>query len=55
MTIEDFIKENQAQIDYWICKETGSNDPLDNQERELWVMNDQALYNWAKDEGVDMD
>jgi hypothetical protein len=28
------------------------NFELDNDERELWIANDESLYNWARSEGA---
>jgi hypothetical protein len=51
MTIEDFIEEHREEIDVTIHRMvTGS---LDDEERESWIMNDEGLYDWAIDEGVE--
>lgn len=51
MTLAQFIKENRERIDRVIertCKNCRKND----EERRLWILNDEGLYLWAKDEGV---
>jgi len=51
MTMRDFIKENRAELDAAIkrmCPNCGLND----EERRLWVLNDEGLYRWARSEGV---
>ena len=27
-------------------------EPLNDRERRLWILNDEGLYNWARQEGV---
>jgi len=51
MTPLNFIKENKEEIDRAI-KNVCPNFPIDNDERRLWVLNDEGLYNWAKEKGV---
>ena len=29
--------------------------PLDDDDLELWILNDEGLYDWARREGVDFD
>ena len=53
MTIEKFIEENKVEIDKAIKRACPSCD-LDNDEREMWIMNDEGLYQWAIDEGVEI-
>lgn len=54
MTVEEFIDDNRAAIDEAIqglCPNIGD---LDDDERELWLLNDEGLYNWAQEMGVDI-
>ena len=51
MELETFIKENRKEIDAHINQINPGFD-IDDTERELWVMNDESLYNWAENEGV---
>lgn len=51
MTLAEFIKENKEGIDTTI-KSIYSNCSLNNEERRLWILNDEGLYSWAKSEGV---
>jgi len=47
MTMRQFIRENRAKIDEY------TQSPYKNdEERRLWVLNDEGLYNWARQEGV---
>ena len=51
MTLKEFIKRNRTEIDSLIR----SNVPecnIDNDERELWILNDEWLYKWARRCGV---
>lgn len=51
MTMRDFIKQNRTEIDMAI-KRAVPNAQLNNEERRLWILNDEGLYNWARSEGV---
>ena len=47
MTLQNFIKENRAEIDNFI------DSPYKNDsERRLWIYNDEYLYKWARSCGV---
>lgn len=51
VTLKQFIKENRQELDKCIqraCPGAARND----EERRLWVLNDEGLYNWARSEGV---
>ena len=53
MTLQEFIDDNRAELDLMI--RTAIDQPnfdLDDDERRLWVMNDEGLYNWALESGV---
>ena len=53
MTLKNFIKENKVDIDIYINSILGNKDAKYNyEERRLWILNDELLYNWAKREGV---
>lgn len=57
MTIADFIRFNRPEIDQVICEAVGTNRqaiPIDDDERESWVLNDENLYRWAQSEGVEV-
>lgn len=52
----DFIAEHRAELDQAIAQRLGKPHnpyPTDN-ERRLWLLNDEALYNWARSEGVNL-
>ena len=51
MTIKDFIKENRQELDECIQRACPGAPKNDN-ERRLWILNDEGLYNWARSEGV---
>jgi hypothetical protein len=54
MTLKQFIKEHRAAIDECIAralKLPKNPNPNDN-ERRLWILNDEGLYRWARSEGV---
>ena len=46
-TLTEFIKNHRKEIDAMI-KSPYKND----NERRLWILNDEGLYLWAKSEGV---
>ena len=54
MTLRDFIKNNRNELDKLIAKALGMpENPLKNDnERRLWILNDEGLYGWARSEGV---
>lgn len=46
-TLREFIKLHRAEIDQ------ATQSPYKNDdERRLWVLNDEGLYLWARSEGV---
>ena len=51
MTLEQFIKENRQEIDEAI-KRVCDNCRLNDNERRLWILNDEGLYLWARSAGV---
>ena len=53
MTIEEFIDNNRDALDECINR-VFQQDDRDDDERELWIINDEGLYNWALDEGADL-
>lgn len=52
MKLQEFITENKAEIDQCIKNVCPTCD-LDDDERELWILNDEGLYNWALSENVE--
>ena len=48
-SLSQFIKENREEIDR-LTKSPYHND----EERRLWVLNNEGLYNWARSEGVNV-
>jgi hypothetical protein len=50
MSMKAFLRRYRAEITDHVaqCGVTVTND----RERELWVLNDESLYNWARCEGV---
>jgi hypothetical protein len=52
MTIEQFIRNNRKEIDTIIIQALGG-DPnahryRNDEERRLWILNHEGLYNWAR-------
>ena len=53
MTLTQFIKEHRQELDEAIDRALNGNHNLKNDnERRLWVLNDEGLYDWARSEGV---
>lgn len=52
MSKREFIRQNRAEIDEYIRKACPNIGSLNDHERELWVLNDEGLYLWARQEGV---
>lgn len=50
MRLQQFIKENRAELDKCIARILGENDnyKTNDSERRLWILNDEGLYRWAK-------
>lgn len=53
-TLTAFIKSNRSNIDQ-VIKANGGKARNNDEERRLWVLNDESLYNWAITENVDVD
>lgn len=54
MTMQEFIKQHRKELDECIARALGmKRNPRPNDaERRLWILNDEGLYLWAKQEGV---
>jgi hypothetical protein len=53
MTMYEFIRRNRVELDAAIRGVLKRPEyKLDDDERRLWVLNDEGLYNWARSEGV---
>lgn len=53
MTLSEFIKKNRDDIDAGIRRALDDPDyRLNNEERRLWILNDEGLYRWARSAGV---
>ena len=52
MTMRQFLRDNRQAIDAAIKKMCPNGRPSNDAERRLWIANDEALYHWAKREGV---
>lgn len=53
MTMREFIKQNKNEIDSAIQSVLKRPDlKLNNAEREQWILNDEGLYRWARQNRV---
>lgn len=54
MSIEQFIEKHRREIDEYIIGLDYGVVPADDEERAEFIMNDEMLYYWAADYGVDV-
>lgn len=52
MRMREFIRNNRQVIDEVIKRVTKLDTRINDAEREMWVMNDEGLYQAAASEGV---
>lgn len=52
MTKQEFIRDYREAIDRVIRSYNPCPPPITNKERELWILNDEGLYHWARSKGV---
>ena len=52
MTLKDFILKNRKELDVAIERACPNVGKITDEERRLWVLNDEGLYQWARSEGV---
>ena len=55
MKLREFIKNNREELDRLIRRALDRPDfKLNDEERRQWILNDEGLYNWARQEGVSL-
>lgn len=52
MKLQTFINKHRAKITIFILKRVPNIRIVDDKEIRLWILNDESLYLWAKQEGV---
>jgi hypothetical protein len=52
MSLRDFIRANRTALDECIRRACPNIGSLNDNERRLWIVNDEGLYRWARSEGV---
>ena len=52
MTLRAFVRLHRAEITAAIRAACPNLGPLNDEDREDWINNDEGLYLWAKREGV---
>ena len=53
MRMDKYIQDNKEELDIAIkSKVKNPGFKIDNEERRLWILNDEALYNEARRNGV---
>ncbi len=53
LSLANWIKNHRKELDEHI-QDVVPGAPRNDQEREVWVLNDEGLYLWAKGEGVSL-
>lgn len=54
--LREWIRRNRAEIDKAILGRVPNiGDRLNDDERRLWVLNDEGLYLWARGDGARVD
>ena len=51
-SMRKFIVEHRKEIDEAILRANPRQNICNDHERELWILNDEGLYNWTKRNGV---
>ena len=53
-SLQQFIREHRAELDATIARalRCDTNPRANDEERRLWILNDEGLYHWARSEGV---
>jgi hypothetical protein len=51
ISLREFLREHREELDEAIQR-VAPGAPRNDYEREMWVRNDEGLYNWARSEGV---
>jgi hypothetical protein len=54
MTLEEFVRQHRMEIEQHVRSVPGCENlgPLDDDDLEQWVENDESLWLWAQSEGV---
>lgn len=52
MTLKEFIKQNRKELDEAIRRVCPNIPRLNDEERRVWILNDEGLYRWARAERV---
>jgi len=52
MILKEFIRENREEIDRLIINAIGNPRYKNDEERRIWILNDEGLYLRARSEGV---
>jgi hypothetical protein len=47
-----WIREHREELDTYIRRACPNIPRLNDDERLLWILNDEGLYNWVRSEGV---
>jgi hypothetical protein len=53
-SLRAWIRDNREEIDAAIERVNPGNVRFNDDERRLWVLNDEGLYSWARSEGTNV-
>lgn len=51
MSVRDFIRQNRVTIDAEIRSIWSTQGKLNDEDRRVWLLNDEGLYRWARSLG----
>jgi len=52
--MRNFIRQYRTEIDQHIKKVCPNIKSLNDKDRQEWILNDEGLYNWARQEKVNI-
>ena len=53
MSLREFIRRNRTEIKAAIVRQVPNlRLPITDEDLRQWILNDEGLYNWAREEGV---
>lgn len=53
-SLRTWIRDNRKELDECIHRVVPNIGSLNDEERRVWILNDEGLYNWARREGVNI-
>jgi hypothetical protein len=53
-SLRQFIREHREELTQAILRACPNAERIDDDERRLWILNDEGIYRWARSEGVNV-